>query len=115
MRQIKFRVFDTFENKMIYDDVASYISFNDDGVVNNRNIFGVTHVMQFTGLHDKNGKEIYEGDIVKYMGVFGKIDYFKDGFWINCSTKGAYREIRDNHKHIEIIGNVHENKDLLNT
>lgn len=71
-------------------------------------------LMQYTGLTDKNGKEIYEGDIVKVVNDIG-IVVFRDAMFIvewQCKT------IRSNLTHnsieqIEIIGNIHETQHLL--
>ena len=72
-----------------------------------------TILMQFTGLLDKNGKEIYEGDIVR-QGVVE----FKFGKWLivnkqdDLKTKILYDTIHDTNEQ-EIIGNIYENPNLL--
>lgn len=70
-------------------------------------------LMQFTGLHDKNGKEIYEGDIVEYeFGYENKMAepvVFK-GRSFSLDTGNNYMPEEHNR---EVIGNIYENSDLL--
>ncbi len=87
-------------------------------------LYGVIaeHVEQFTGLHDKNGKEVYEGDIVRFRG--GKKP--KNGERPLCISvcvfnKGMFTVEKNTsimHDHTvlrisEVIGNIHENTELL--
>jgi hypothetical protein len=63
--------------------------------------------MQYTGLKDKNGKEIYEGDICRSDDIEAPIKYLLGAFWF-----GAVLLLEP--KEIEIIGNLYENPELLN-
>ena len=86
---------------------------------------------QYTGLHDKNGKEIYEGDIIEFsydmfVGNFdtfvakGKIVFEEGAFYVEVfenertTEDEAYLLYSINLDTIEVIGNIYENKELLN-
>ena len=116
-RVIKFRAWDTTTNKMITNDVESlYDEGYWDGVCCSN--FTMLHSvletkdiiwLQFTGLTDNNGKEIYEGDILQRYKKSGEpykktktVEYLHAGF-VNLEHALESR----------VIGNIYENPELL--
>jgi hypothetical protein len=69
-------------------------------------------VMQFTGLKDKNGKEIYEGDVIRGEGGNLPVEW-RNGFYMVRPDKTAF-DLVDGYE-IDIIGNIYENPGLLKT
>ena len=68
-------------------------------------------VMQYTGLNDKNGKEIYEGDILEYSGDSKVYEKIKVVEWIDKSAFIGFLIARN--IEYEIIGNIYANPELL--
>lgn len=144
MREIKFRAWleGKHDNMTISNPVMEYDVTLQNGawcnVESGWDILGVyptVPIMQFTGLKDMNGKEIYEGDIVKWDDqsngkhwrlavveinpdiVFNckrikEVDGIKNSAYGTTFRFGAFI-YTDTHNHLHIIGNIYDNPELL--
>ena len=120
MREIKFRAWLKEERKMVNVETL-FIGINRLCFGNSKTEdlffwdFEEVELMQYTGLKDKNGKEIYEGDIyhvgdknIRYLVV-----WFDSGFEGKQLRSTSYAGLKSWAKDIEILGNIYENPELL--
>ena len=119
MREIKFRAWIKSIEKM-----GEVLRIGD--IIDTRCYSGLdkneTIIMQYTGLKDKNGKEIYEGDVVSELNLYGKPIYEKVE-WLDSSC--GFEPFSDSSencgccggglsgKNVEVIGNIYDNPELI--
>lgn len=109
---------------LLYEGVPSELcDVNGDLDTNPKKLQKIA-VMQYTGLNDKNGKEIYEGDIVewKYLQTWHKNEVMWVGGGFVVTTSGFKDDLNEPQDlslvsilNCEIIGNIYENPELLKT
>jgi len=132
-REIKFEILvrhkqsgNTFKDVLTLDELLAR-----NGCYYNPSIQEIVYKRQYTGLKDKNGKEIYEGDVLDWNSTIVECKWEKQAcaFWINWKRKVDYKNEKVNHydfmsatfsdgetyinETMEVIGNIYENPDLL--
>lgn len=138
MREIKFRAWDNDKKTMVYGVEKFYDSLGTfyDGNGKELDIYQDTSlwrfssfgsllenkipIMQYTGIKDKNGREIYDGDILNRGALIHSVrwDRLRNSWNISSeSTMITFQIINGalswDESNIEIIGNIYENKELL--
>lgn len=120
----KYRAYDGGSLNRMYQPDEVMVGNGDIWIIDEDSVAGEwivnndIHLMQSTGLVDKNGKEIFEGDIVKMSkDVYSEPTYYE----VVRHYGGAYRleskqhgcELWLRHTDCEVVGNVYENRELL--
>ena len=135
-REIKFRALKKDTKEWIIGDLTHlYYCYDKISNINESCSIEKETVGQYTGLKDRNNKEIYEGDIIRYPVGISSLNnfvthvvvYYIDGFKFEVIGKKYHRKYgnqqikctprKPNYSEwdkCEIIGNIHENKELLN-
>ena len=129
-REIKFRAWDGERMKEVLT-----LGLNEGFISTPKTVAPIEDfkLMQYTGLKDKNGKNIYEGDIVCYVtdvvveniggydrtepeGSIGSIEFSNGSFWVKGHESGFYDygEQVFLWSELQVIGNIYENPELLN-
>lgn len=132
-REIKFRVFDKNENDIVRWDWELL----NDGIIDLYHLFFAKDenliIQQFTGLLDKNGKEIYEGDVISYREhrKYLQSSFIGKVVWLNSHCGFGYIFVNNENviktypfnsvdeiendflNHTEVIGNIYEDSELI--
>lgn len=123
--RFNFRVWDKNNKKMVYPNGNGYFNLKNDTVIDgNGELFDLVCqetvedciLMQSTGLVDKKGKEVFDGDVIKYEDIIASVVYFKDKARFVLEDNYNSIEDCDNEymKTYKVIGNIYENEELLN-
>ena len=122
MRELKFRAWihklNCWADEVLVSCIANvwgYVGSDSNGIP-----YYNCDLEQYTGLKDKNGKEIYEGDIAAWKNASGfndgmaVVEWNNNGAWyIVNDDAGVFDYLDDVAINCEVIGNIHENPELL--
>lgn len=102
------------QRESLTDKKACYIAANNGYGFNYISVIPET-VGQYTGLTDKNGRKIFEGDIINYKGALAKVIYSTEnaGFYALFSSWDTDLRALSAGKYVSVIGNIYDNPELL--
>ena len=116
--RFKFRVWKGQENRMVYD--VTYLNpLILDPAIKEENKHNI--LMQCTGLKDRNGKLIYEGDIVRFYSLYGHAtfeikwseEFAAFGYEDDETDFSELGRLYDEAAYVEVIGNIYQDIELL--
>lgn len=129
MREIKFRAWDreaknmwypTMIDTMYYESIGKYALFSNPNQTDDKRFSsyygenGNHDLMQFTGLRDKNGVEIYEGDFIRDSWNGDLHVFWESGSFVIKTPDDDYMDLWEIvEMGCEVIGNIYENPELL--
>ena len=112
MREIKFRAWNGKKMYIfsLFKYMSSTVEYQEKLCPSKNDV----NMMQFTGLTDKNGKEIYEDDILLSISHTGVVNYIEEegAFFARDIETGVNFRLAHN-RTLEIIGNIHSNPELI--
>ena len=117
-REIKFRAWDKEFGSMVHEFNEGYFISMQNGELKagsndgNEDYFEL-EIMQFTGLKDKNGKEIYEGDILRCWNGLMPVVFHLGMFMLKGQKREYFSMGYEREIDIEVIGNIHEHPHLI--
>lgn len=128
MREIKFKVWSKARKEWVHNMIllacidglpfAHFVEVNDIDKSVKHHVYNASNldvaILQYTGLKDSKGNEIYEGDILcmdfKHSKASGNVVYCNHGFFLEVEN-GGIRSIYPNIS--EVVGNIYENPEIL--